>query len=61
VRLALKHFIDKNKKLISSVPAKCRVRDEAPNLGPRVFNVLLGQGYCAHHGVVLDEHGAMME
>jgi hypothetical protein len=36
-------------------------RDEAPNLGPRCDNVLLGQGYHTPRGAVVDENGTKIE
>jgi hypothetical protein len=48
--------------LLSSVPERCWVRDEAPDLGPRVsYNVLLDQSYHTPHGGLIDEYGAMVE
>jgi hypothetical protein len=40
---------------------KCRVRDEAPTLGPGGDNVLLRQRYRTPHGAVIDDYGAMVE
>jgi hypothetical protein len=48
---------DYNQTILTSTPAKCRVRDETPNLGPRYYNVLLDQGCLSSHGTVTDEYG----
>jgi hypothetical protein len=41
-------------------PVKCRVRDEAPNLGSRVWQCVAGQGCFTPRGAVVDEYGAMV-